>query len=86
MLKNNSQFILFIASILLILIIYFLVDIFYLDLPPYSISLKEVNSYIYFNDKINIEVYSLLTYKSNFLMSTSLKGTKINLNISFSKI
>jgi cell shape-determining protein MreC len=73
MLKNNSQFILFIASILLILIIYFLVDIFYLDLPPYSISLKEVNSYIYFNDKINIAVYSLLTYKSNFLISTSFK-------------
>ncbi len=85
MTKNNYQSVLFITSIILILLIYFFIDIFYIDLPPYSIDLKEVNTYIYFHDKNNIEVYSYLTYESNFFMKTPLKGNKINLIFPFEK-
>lgn len=85
MVKNNRQFILFIISIVLILIIYFVVDIFYLDLPPYSINLKEVNTYIYFQNNVYIEVYSFLTYRSNFWLKTPLRGNKINLIFPFQK-
>jgi hypothetical protein len=82
---DKPQLIIFIISILIPIFAYFFIDLFYTDLPPYSIKLTKTTTYIYLQDKINLEVYSFLDYKSNFLIKTPLGGKKISLYFPFSK-
>jgi hypothetical protein len=82
---DKPQLIIFIISILIPIFAYFFIDLFYTDLPPYSIKLTKTTTYIYLQDKINLEVYSFLDYKSNFLIKTPLRGKKISLYFPFSK-
>ncbi len=82
---DKPQLIIFIISILIPIFAYFFIDLFYTDLPPYSIKLTKTTTYIYLQDKINLEVYSFLDYKSNFLIKTPFRGKKISLYFPFSK-
>jgi len=82
---DKTNLIIFIISILIPIFAYFFIDLFYTDLPPYSIRLSKTTTYIYLQDKVNIEVYSFLDYKSNFLIKTLLRGKRINLYFPFSK-
>ncbi len=75
--KILSSFKVFIFSLFMSLIVYISLDVFYTDLPPYYIKLSEVNSSIYIINDNNVEVYSILSYKKDFLRLFS-KGIKLN--------
>ncbi|MEN3015034.1 MAG: hypothetical protein ABDH21_03120 [bacterium] len=50
-------------ALVLSILVYVFIDLFYTDLPPYSIELALVRTYIYFNEPTKVEIYSFLKYQ-----------------------
>lgn len=72
-------------SLLFALIFLCIIDIFYTDLPPYSIRLAKVNSYIYITNDQKVEIYSVLDYKKTFWFNFPSKGITLSFPV-FEKV